>query len=331
MATAVQLRAYLDSVPAVDGIHQISPARAFQHDEELYDSQYDFQNLSPSELKRQVQNLMELCRRHGFVDGSPVLEIGCGSGKISTGLAMQPAVGALLVTDPSPAFCRLTKRKLAGAQLLPERVAIAGLRAEDVGLLPPGCVSLIVLRSVLHHVPDVESFLRGCASVLPPGGLLVCEEPYYEGYMMMGFAAQFIELALSASGYTCTPEDTDRIETFRATMQFYCRRDLDKREAEDKHLFRPDELQRAALAVALECEHYPNWRITFSPEQNATARNNYFLGFFSDYIRYCMHWPPAFADRVVAATSKYFDYFAPLEAAGNTVPWCYGTFVFTKR
>lgn len=201
--------------------------------------------------------------------------------------------------------------------------------AEDVA--PPGTVPLIFLRSVLHHIADVDTFIAKCASILPKGGLLICEEPYYDGYVMMGFLAQFIPEALAAAGQSCTPEDQAHIDNFIATMQFYARRDLDKSAAEDKHLFRPDELSVSARQVGMDLDHYPNWHVTLADTENRANRPNYFENFFSFYIRKCMGWPPSLVDRVVPATRKYFRFFTPLETETNTVPYCFGTFVFTKR
>ncbi|MBL8235812.1 MAG: class I SAM-dependent methyltransferase [Bryobacterales bacterium] len=301
------------------------------HDETDYDRQYGLESFSTSELTREAGYIMDICRRHGLPAGAPVLEIGCGTGRISIGLALQPGMGHLLITDPSPAFCGIVQRKLSGLTVAAERVDFGILQAEDVNMLPAGSVSMILLRSVLHHIADVDGFLRACAAVLPTGGLFVCEEPYYDGYMMMGFLGQFIEDALTGSGYICTQEDQHRINHFISTMQFYSRRDIDKSQAEDKHLFRPDELMATGREFGLELTHYPNWRMTMSPEGNERARAGYFQRFFAEYVRYCMDWPEDFSKRVAEATRKYFRFFEPLETGGNTTPACFGTFVFTKR
>jgi ubiquinone/menaquinone biosynthesis C-methylase UbiE len=325
------LQEFLQTRPVVANSYEISAARSYQHDESDYDRQYGLEQFSTDELTREAGFLMEICTRHGLPQGAPVLEIGCGTGRISIGLALQPGMGHLLITDPSPAFCGIVQRKLQGLPIQAAQVDFGILQAEDVALLPAGSVSLILLRSVLHHILDVDGFLRGCASVLPPGGLLVCEEPYYDGYMMMGFLGQFIEDALTNSGYSCTPEDQQRINHFVHTMQFYSRRDIDKSQAEDKHLFRPDELMVTGRTMNLELSHYPNWRMTMSPEANENARSGYFQRFFADYVHYCMDWPKDFSLRVADATRKYFRFFEPLETGGNTTPACFGTFVFTKR
>jgi ubiquinone/menaquinone biosynthesis C-methylase UbiE len=325
------LHDFLRSKSVHQGAYEISAARSYMHDETDYDRQYGLEQFPIDELTREAGYLMDICRKHGLAQGAPVLEIGCGTGRISVGLAMQPEMGHLLITDPSPAFCGIVQRKLVDLEVKASRVDFGILQAEDVALLPPGSVSLILLRSVLHHIADVEGFLRSCATVLPAGGLLVCEEPYYDGYVMMGFLGQFIEDTLAGTGYTCTPKEQQDLKHFVKTMQFYGRRDVDKSRDEDKHLFRPDELMVTGREMGLELSHYPNWRMTTSPEENIRNRIGYFQQFFSEYIRFCMGWTKEFSERVAAAMQKYFQFFEPLETGGNTTPACFGTFVFTKR
>ena len=325
------LVSFLQRKEFVDGCYQISPPRAYHHDESDYDRQYNLDTFHLEQLSMEARHILALCHDHGLPKSVPVLEIGCGTGRISVGLATHPDVGHLLITDPSPVFCRIVQRKLKSLDVKAPHVDFGVLLAEDVALLPAGSVSLIILRSVLHHILNVDEFLAACAKVLPSGGLLMCEEPYYEGYMMMGFLAQFIADSLATAGYTCTQEDRQRIDGFIAGMQYYCCRDIDKSSAEDKHLFRPDELMATGLSLDLELRHHPNWLMTLAPEQNRSSRNGYFQRFFVDYVRYCMDWPQDFVDRVAEATKKYFRFFEGIESRNHTTPHCYGTFVFAKR
>ncbi len=81
----------------------------------------------------------------------------------------------------------------------------------------------------------------------------------------------------------------------------------------------------------MDFDHHPNWYVTIAADKNIAGRIGYFENFFAFYIRNCMGWPQSLVDRVVPATHKYFRFFTPLESATNTVPYCFGTFVFTKR
>jgi 2-polyprenyl-3-methyl-5-hydroxy-6-metoxy-1,4-benzoquinol methylase len=205
------------------------------------------------------------------------------------------------------------------------------MQAEDVDLLPAGSVGAIVLRSVLHHVLDVDAFLRDCARVLPAGGVLVCEEPCYEGYMLMGVLGQFIPLALERAGHPVSDEDRRHVSTLVATMQFYCRRDIDKSASEDKHLFRPDELTLTARTVGLELTHRPNWRLTATQEQNLDGRIGHFRRFMIDYLRYCMSWPADLAARTDEALREFLAFFDPIESREMAGAQCFGTFIFRRR
>lgn len=325
------LASFLEGLPSEGGIKRISPDRAYAHAEEDYDRQYDFEADEAISAEREAGALVDFLLHHGFPQGGSLLEIGCGTGRVFTRLARRGELGHLLITDPSPAFCRIVQRKLKGVTPLGGRVDLAVMLAEDAALLPPGSVSAILLRSVLHHIADVEGFLAGCAAILPPGGILVCEEPYYEGYLMMGFAGQFIEGALRFRGYECSTDERQLVAHFVSTMQFYCRRDLDKSQDEDKHLFRPDELMAAGDKLGLKLSHFPNWRITSSEQENRSAWPGYFHRFFRDYVRFCMDWPTEFAVRAAEAMAPYFRFFEPLESGGHSAPQCFGTFVFKKR
>jgi ubiquinone/menaquinone biosynthesis C-methylase UbiE len=324
------LSAFLQSSPLVDGVYQLSAPRPFQHDESLYDAHRTADQNTTDFYRTQGATLLTFFRANGLLPDAPILEIGCGSGAMSVALATQPGAPPLLFTDPSPAFCRITREKIARHQPQAHQIRIGMLRAEDLNLLPAASVGLIFLRSVLHHILDVDGFLARAAHALLPGGMLVCEEPYYDGYQMMGFLAQFIPSALAAAGDSCSESEHQLVDTFIATMQYYARRDLDKSEAEDKHLFRPDELFVSGRAAGLHLIHYPNWHVAQPAEVNLTKRIGYFQWFFDMYLRRCMNWPPEFADRVAKVTAPYFAYFGPLESRDHTVPHCFGTFVFTK-
>jgi ubiquinone/menaquinone biosynthesis C-methylase UbiE len=325
-----ELEQFLEQLPSTNGILQISQARPYQHGEEDYDRQYGTESHTNERLVAEAANLMDFCGRMGLEEQPAVLEIGCGTGRISIGLSQQATIGRLVVTDPSPAFCRIVAKKLAAAPAAATNVSLGLMGAEDVGRLPAGSISLILLRSVLHHISDVDGFLAACAGVLRTGGLLVCEEPYYEGYMMMGFLGQFFEDALRAQGLPCSEEDRARFAGFVETMQFYCRRDLDKSGAEDKHLFRPEELAATGRGLGLEFQHFPNWGATEKYESYTRERKGYFEHFVISYLRYCMDWPQELTEKVHTATRRYFHFFAPLDTPRHSVPHCFGTFVFRK-
>lgn len=110
-----------------------------------------------------------------LVEG-PVLEIGCGTGLLSEGLARLLPRREILFTDLSPEMlgvCR--QRVLAGCGPQP-RFAWQVLDGER--LAAAGCYALIVSGFALHWFQDVEGAWQRLVQALRPGGLLLCS---YQG------------------------------------------------------------------------------------------------------------------------------------------------------
>jgi len=321
---------FLNNFETKSGIRFISVPREFQHPEEDYDAQYNIARLEVHDLRREGSNVLDFAEREGWKATTPILEIGCGTGRLSLGLALQPRVGRLLVTDASTKFLHIVKRKIEQLRTEASQIDLIVLRGEDLRYFPEASIGMIILRSVLHHVDDVGAFLTNCSRVLESGGLIICEEPYYEGYQLMGFAAQFLPAVIERRGRVCTKEQQQLIRLFVDAMQFYCRRDLDKSHAEDKHLFRPDELMQSALLSSMSMKHYPNRYITVSDQDNLVGQPGFFARFFHDYLVYCMNWPADFAKEVKERMGQYLSFFDPLLQDGFSSPHCYGLFVFRK-
>src|SRR5258708_38885040 len=124
----------------------ISRPRRFAHEEADYDAQYGSQpiDLSPG------RGVNAVLRRFGVASGVG-LEGGCGTGLMSLGLA-DSFKGELLLTDPSPAFLKITRRKLQEAGVTLQGVHFGVLMGEELDRLPPSSLDFIALRSTLHHV-----------------------------------------------------------------------------------------------------------------------------------------------------------------------------------
>src|SRR5260221_10524240 len=146
------LKDFLAGQTQTGGLYQISAPRPFMHAEDDYDRQYGHETTDLEAAAAEARPFLEHCKFEGMRQGATVLEIGCGTGRLTLGLAMHDDIGHLLVTDPSPAFCGITKRKFAPVNVKVPTVDFAVLLAEDVGLLPAGSLDMILLRSVLHHV-----------------------------------------------------------------------------------------------------------------------------------------------------------------------------------
>lgn len=281
---------WLEQLPKWRGWLQLSPERAYMHVEENYDRQYGVTEKMPEE----GEGFCNLLRTHQVDTAGPALEIGCGTGYLSFGLARHYPGPAFLITDPSPAFLRLTQGLFDDQFSGSARRYYGVLNADDLGLLPPDMFSVIALRSTLHHILHVEDFIAACSRTLRPGGALVMgAEPCESGYVLMAAAAQFIPVALRAAGIEMRPAWTIQLADFTDTVKFCCLRDLDKAAAEDKHYFSPHELAETGARHGLQLKFYPTatfW--DFAPPFARSFRG--FSEFFFIYLQNCMRFDAEF-------------------------------------
>jgi SAM-dependent methyltransferase len=108
----------------------------------------------------------ELLLTAGLPDGGRMLEIGCGEGANLHHLRAAPgSVGV----DFSAGKLRVARDDMPGL----------GFAVSDATQLPfaDGAFEHILIRDLLHHVPDRQAAVNEAARVVAPGGLLVIIEP----------------------------------------------------------------------------------------------------------------------------------------------------------
>ena len=325
-ANPAGLLAWLNSLPKAETFPLISTPRYFAHDESQYDAQYQ---CDPANL--QVgRGLLTLLKECGADCASPAVEIGCGTGLLSLGLAADNPYPHVLITDPSPSFLKITQKKLRVQGLDEARVAFAVLTGEEIDRLPADSFSLVALRSTLHHILDVEEFIRRSARVLRPGGVLAFQEPSLDGYLLMGAVLQFLPLLLKAAKQKLSKAHHSKIEEFVHAMSFYARRDLDKSQAEDKHLFRVDEVMRLGASCGLSVEFRPNVGFeAFSFPPQSRPKPEGFTSFLRSYARYCMSWEPPLIQMLDEHLVPFCQYVEQASGGGSG-PYLHGVFVCRK-
>jgi ubiquinone/menaquinone biosynthesis C-methylase UbiE len=323
------LTEFLGGFASQHGVSTISEPRAFLHPEELYDQQYGIERLDLAFHTQEGKGVLELCESFGYDPTGPMLEIGCGTGRLSLSIVLAADSREILITDPSPAFCQITVRKLAALSRDLGNVKVAVLTAEDVSKLPKSTFSAIFLRSTLHHVLDVKRFLVECSQILAPGGMLLFEEPCTEGYLLMGAITQLMPAVLVSKGVVLSAKHLADIRTFADTMMFYARRDIDKSAAEDKHLFRPDEIGRICRGCNMQLEFFPNRVFTNIRERDEPLPDDYFEKFYMDYVEYAMSWDRELLGVFDQHAREYLRYFSPL-AKNGALPHTYSTFLCKK-
>jgi SAM-dependent methyltransferase len=315
---------YLASLPTADSFPASSVVTPFQHDEFSYDRQYKHQ---PAELEP-GRGLVGLLKMFECDEDAPCLEIGCGTGFLSLGLAANSPFPELVLSDPSTTFLQLTQEKIRHNHISEERIRYLVLKGEDLDRLPANAFSCIALRSTLHHVVDVPRFIADAAKALRPGGILVHQEPYAEGYLLLGSMVQLLPALAAAAGTPLTDAQRQTVQICTDAMVYYYRTDIPK-NGEDKHVFRIEELFPLYRRVGLA----PEFRANRSFEHFAPG-SAYAIPLFSNwvesYLRLGLSWDPALMElfeRLLRPYCRYID----SASAGNAGPLEVGVLVGKKE
>jgi ubiquinone/menaquinone biosynthesis C-methylase UbiE len=326
---AHEFNLWLSGLPMQGEFAQISTHRAYAHDEAQYDKQYGIVDDFPAE----GAGLCELLNRHTVDTTGPALEIGCGTGKLTSGMARECPWPLLVVTDPSPTFLRITRDRLRSLGRNDAKLRYAILRGDDLGNLPSESFSTISLRSTLHHILDVDAFISSCARCLRPGGALAMgAEPCVEGYVLMGAFAQVLPSVLSSAGVVLTVRNLEQIEMLQKTMQFYCRQDVDKTEAEDKHLFHPHELGLIFAKNGLEFHFHPNVAFAgFAGGATPSTSTSFFRNFILTYLKYCMSFDVELVNLIEKQMKPFMEYIETCYSGRGNSPHCTGVFIGKKK
>jgi 2-polyprenyl-6-hydroxyphenyl methylase/3-demethylubiquinone-9 3-methyltransferase len=106
-------------------------------------------------------------RRLDSLAGLRFLDIGCGAGILSEPLAR---LGAQVVgADPAEANIAAAKLHAAGAGLAIDYRATTAEALADAG----ECFDVVLAMEVVEHVADLGLFVKRCAEMVKPGGLMI--------------------------------------------------------------------------------------------------------------------------------------------------------------
>ena len=101
-------------------------------------------------------------------DGARVLEMGCGSGRITRLIAELTGVGRVVGIDPSPVFLENARSFCSDLPNVSFEEGDARELSHD-----PACFDLVISHTTLSHVPEAEKAVAEAFRVLRPGGQLV--------------------------------------------------------------------------------------------------------------------------------------------------------------
>jgi 2-polyprenyl-6-hydroxyphenyl methylase/3-demethylubiquinone-9 3-methyltransferase len=103
--------------------------------------------------------------RSASLKGKQVLDVGCGGGLLSEGMAeMGARVTGIDLSDKALGVARLHLLE-SGQQVDYRHIA-----AEDMANSHPASFDVVTCLEMLEHVPDPASTVRACAQMVKPGG-----------------------------------------------------------------------------------------------------------------------------------------------------------------
>jgi len=318
---------WLAGLDQADGIHLVSPPRPFFHDEAAFDAGLRLHK----SLEAIGAGLITQLHKEGCDFTLPALEIGCGGGALSIGLARHGTFPRLVLSDPSPAFLAILRRRLAEQGIDTPALRYALMAAEEIDQLPAEGFGLIALRHTVHHILDVEGFLKRAATALRPGGFLAFEEPCAEALILMAALCKLLPGTATAESLNPTPQQLEQNDLFCRTIEFYARRDIDKSQAEDKHVFRTDEMIETGRRAGFEVRAFPNRAFDFwnQPEEEQRVAPDYFSRSFRGYLEHVIGFGSAFGElweKTLGEAAAFVDRCA----SGGTGPYYLTTFLCRK-
>lgn len=113
--------------------------------------------------------------------GMSLLDLGCGPGSITVGLARAVAPGRVTAIDREETQIRLLEARAAREGLTNIEARTGDAMALD---LADGAVDAAWAHALLEHLPDPAAALREMARVVRPGGPVVAVSPDWGGFIL---------------------------------------------------------------------------------------------------------------------------------------------------
>jgi trans-aconitate 2-methyltransferase len=181
---------------------------------------WDAQSYDRTSAPQQSWAADVLARLQGLDPTSTVLDVGCGTGRVTELLAALVPAGRILAIDASPEMAELAAQRLGG---------LAEVRCLDVLELDlEAGVDAIVSTAALHWVPDHDEMWRRLARALRPGGVLEiqCGGAGNIARVREAIAAAVLETAPELEGFSpwtfAGPEETELRLTASGFEQISC-------------------------------------------------------------------------------------------------------------
>jgi ubiquinone/menaquinone biosynthesis C-methylase UbiE len=303
------LDGFIRGLPVQQGFPTIA-SRAYHddtaHGEADYDALYGYDRQA---VARMQQSLAHLLRKIGAQPGGFCVDVGCGTGVLGEALGRTAQFDGVVFSDPSLEFLRICREKLA-REKLPCREIFVAMGGEDIRRFPQNVFSLVAVRYTLHHIYDWRQFLKETRRILSPGGFLLLEEPFAEGFLLQALLIHFDRVNPRSQHYQGHSEQW-YIDYLRNCVSFYLLSSPEKAEKEDKHLFQAHEIMTEAQNLGYHFQFFPN--AGFEAFSESGIKQDRFLDSLLHNCRVNLRFPPEMVARLEAEFQTLSDYLDPIQ------------------
>jgi SAM-dependent methyltransferase len=156
-------------------------------DTESYDAYHGIEGEADEGVFATYRSLME---QIGIRPQGDVLEIACGSGKLTASMLATGCFASIHCGDISPEFMRIMARRIGGIKT-PTCVEKYLFDANRLPFVDQS-FDFVFGNSVLHHLAEFEKTIEDAFRVLKPGGAAMFGEPLFDSHAMVSLAAGLI-------------------------------------------------------------------------------------------------------------------------------------------
>lgn len=245
-----------------DGIREFSSDRAYNIDEESYDAIYK-RGINVDQISAQGKAFKDFSENFGISNSGPLLEVGCGTGRLTSVILASGLFDQILVTDGSKAFTRITRRNM---NTLHEHGIGRNIDLEygclvdsDFNKLPDDFFASVSMYAVLHHFLDWRKSIRDIKSKIKPGGSLFFGEPCYDFMLISGLLSKSFSYFAGQAGIELNEESQKKLRAMANAAKLRCSyAEAPKVKQEDKHAFRIDDIISEGQKSGYEVSYFPN-------------------------------------------------------------------------
>ena len=175
-----------------------------------------------------IQHIKEKIANNYVRAGMRILEIGCGTGTLTTMMAGKGA--EVTAIDAAPAMLAEAERKVT-AEGLADQVTLKYMDASLIGeRFPPGSFDLIVSTLVFSELPPDEQrlVLEACEKLLAPGGRLLIADEVIPTGVLRKWLFYLVRLPLALITWLLTRTTTAALRNFNSLLMqtgFHARTD----------------------------------------------------------------------------------------------------------